>query len=130
MLLSDWCLINTVLDFLPLVLPLRYSLSLECSRYNASSTSNSANIRASEELGYCLGFLQCFLFFENKKMLLFQEFFLFFHFFRSLNGCFCQLESTYHTIAVFLCLCFNLYIYLKKILKCFGYSIVIGDAKI
>ena len=50
-----------------------------------------------------------------KKMLLLQEFFLFFHFFRPLNGFFCQLESTYHIIAVSLCLCFNLYIYLKNI---------------
>ena len=42
----------TVLVFLPLVLPPTYSLSLECSRYNASSTSNSTDIRASEELRY------------------------------------------------------------------------------
>ena len=42
----------TVLVFLPPVLPPTYSLSLECSRYNASSTSNSTDIRASEELRY------------------------------------------------------------------------------
>ena len=42
----------TFLAFLPLVLPATYSLSLECSRYNASSTSSSTDIRASEELRY------------------------------------------------------------------------------
>ena len=35
-----------------LVLPHTYSFSLECSRYNESSTSNSTDIRASEGLGY------------------------------------------------------------------------------
>ena len=51
----------TVLVFLPLVLPPTYSLSLECSSYNASSTSNSTDIRASEEFRYLSWFLEVLL---------------------------------------------------------------------
>ena len=45
-----------VLDFLSLVFPCTYSLSLECSRYNESSTTTSTDIRASEELCYLFWF--------------------------------------------------------------------------
>ena len=63
----------TVLDFLSLALPRTYSLSLECSRRNASPTFNSINIRASEELGYFSWFPAVLLVFLKYEIIVFSR---------------------------------------------------------
>ena len=83
----------TVLVFLPLVLPPTYSLSLECSRYNASSTSNSTDIRASEELRD-LSWLAAVVLVLKLKKCCFINSLCFFNF----SGYFCptRIYSPYH----------------------------------
>ena len=61
-----------VLYSLSLVLPHTYSLSFECSRHNASLTSNSTDIRASEELGYLSWFSAVLLVPLKYKLLMFE----------------------------------------------------------
>ena len=85
-----------VLDFLSLVLCPTYSLSLECSRYNGSSTYNSTDIKASEELGYLSWFPAVLLVLLKYKIVVVSRIPCIFPFFfsRCLMAAFAQLESS------------------------------------
>ena len=74
----------TVLGFLSLVI---YSFSLGCSRYNASSSSNSTDTKATPSYLSCLPAVLLFLL--KYKVVVVSRIPYVFHFFRSLIGSIC-----------------------------------------
>ena len=99
----------TTLDFLLLLLPRTYSASFDCSRYNAWSTSNSTDIRASKELSYLSWFNVVLLVLLKYKILVSRIPWVF-----VFSGClmasFTQLESTLpHYFCLFMFNCLGIY---------------------
>ena len=138
---SDWCLIEfvrcTILDFISLIFPHIYSLSLECSRYNTSLTSILLISELLKQLSVLSWFLTVLLVLLKYKLVGVSKTPCVFPFLQVTLWLLLPNQNLlYHTIAVYLCLVvwvFLLYLYIvKKYLKLYFllYNTVIKDVKI